>query len=106
MWEMMQMILNHSPDYSGREKIEQFVEMVDAEVLDKLKSPRVLNTHIRPSLYPEDFVKRKCKIVYLLRNPKDAYVSFFNHTRNIIPYSYDGKWADYFELAIQGKSKY
>ncbi|XP_064609554.1 LOW QUALITY PROTEIN: sulfotransferase 1C2A-like [Liolophura sinensis] len=54
----------------------------------------------------QDFVKRKCKDCVLIRNPKDAYVSFFNHTRSIKPYySYDGEWSDYFELAIQGKTE-
>lgn len=37
----------------------------------------------------------------VIRNPKDAGVSFFHHTRRL-PYGFDGAFDDYFELWLDG----
>ncbi|XP_067946880.1 sulfotransferase 1C2A-like [Watersipora subatra] len=44
-------------------------------------SPRTINTHYRPDVLPEEF--RKAKTVVVLRNPKDACVSWHHHEVNI-----------------------
>ena len=42
------------------------------------------------------------KVVYVSRNPKDACVSMFHHTRAIDSFTYDGTFGDFIELFLQG----
>lgn len=89
------------------EKSEQFLESQEAEVLEVHKSPRMLNTHLRPDRIPDDFISRKCKIIYIQRNPKDVFVSLYNHCRNLEHYyKYSGNFSGFFELALAGKGEY
>ena len=45
--------------------------------IDSLKSPRIFKEHLPLHLLPDDV--RKCKVIYLVRNPKDVVVSFQHH---------------------------
>lgn len=48
-----------------------------ASYLDSLKSPRIFKEHLPLHLLPDDV--RKCKVIYLVRNPKDVVVSYQHH---------------------------
>lgn len=48
-----------------------------ALVVDKLKSPRALVTHFPYHLMPASFHHSKAKVIYVMRNPKDVFVSFY-----------------------------
>ncbi|XP_072515379.1 sulfotransferase 2B1-like [Salminus brasiliensis] len=49
-------------------------------VVDKLKSPRAMVTHMPYHLMPASFYSSKAKVIYIARNPKDIVVSsFFFH---------------------------
>lgn len=43
------------------------------------------------------------KIVIVSRNPKDAGVSMFHHTKNIPPFCFDGQWHEFAPLFLAGK---
>ena len=45
------------------------------------------------------------KFIYVVRNPKDAIVSQYYHTRLIKPLGFDGDWDCFFELLMQGKAE-
>ncbi|KAK3091937.1 hypothetical protein FSP39_023838 [Pinctada imbricata] len=78
------------------------LEALSEDKYDALPSPRILNTHIDLGSWPQDFLKRKCKIIYLIRNPKDIAVSFYHH--HGIYSAYTGKWEHYLEdLYLSGK---
>ena len=92
------------------ERIERVKEMVMLEGMTKQNyetesAPRVFNTHIYFKYLPEDFRRRRCKILYILRNPKDAAVSFYNHHSKIKEYEYDGQWDSYLRRYIKGDGK-
>ena len=76
------------------------------EEFEKLPSPRILNTHVDFRYLPADVEKLKCKIVFVLRNPKDVMVSHYNHVVGCKAYKYDGKWENFYRLYVEGKSKY
>lgn len=100
------MLVQGKASYSPAIKESVMMEAVSNASLDAQSSPRVLNTHVSPDYIPPDFINRKCKIIYLLRNPKDMLVSMYNHTFNLLPfYGYEGTWAGYFELFMEGRGK-
>lgn len=48
-----------------------------ALVVDQLRSPRALVTHLPYHLMPASFHQSKAKVIYVMRNPKDVFVSFY-----------------------------
>lgn len=89
-----------------QEKTEQFLENVDQETLESQPSPRVLNTHVLPDIYPPDLVRKKCKILSIQRNPKDVLVSYYHHIKDRVMYGYEqGKWPAFFELCMTGNGE-
>ncbi|XP_013381327.1 bile salt sulfotransferase-like [Lingula anatina] len=92
---------------TGREELTDsikegtmFPEACAVESLEKLPSPRILDTHVPLKLFPEEALK-KSKIIYTLRNPKDAFVSGYHHRKNLKGgTSYCGTWNGYFDLTI------
>ncbi|XP_067949115.1 sulfotransferase 6B1-like isoform X1 [Watersipora subatra] len=77
MWEVISMLIRSSADYLTLSKNVCQVDFCPMSEIDTVfPSPRVLNTHLRIDLLPEEF--RKQKIVWGLRNPKDAATSFYH----------------------------
>ncbi|KAF8378783.1 hypothetical protein HHK36_030132 [Tetracentron sinense] len=52
-------------------------------VLDILPSPRLFATHIPYSSLPQSILDSGCPIVYICRNPKDAFVSLWHFLNKI-----------------------
>ena len=78
------MLQQGSTDYY-RESKEAFMleAMVDLKELDKVPSPRVLNTHLPYRWLPRKHIENGGKIVHVIRNPKDVNVSLFHFLRGI-----------------------
>ena len=55
--------------------------------LTSFTSPRLFSTHLPYSLLPISTKNSTCKIVYLCRNPKDTFVSFWHFTNKLSPTS-------------------
>jgi len=51
------------------------------EQVNKLASPRVIKTHLSIDMLPNQVLKKKVKLIYVCRNPRDAVVSYHNHWR-------------------------
>ena len=105
VWEITGMLLNGSADRIQGMKEMAMLETMTCDDLDKMMSPRILNTHVHYSHIADDFKKKQCKIIYITRNPKDIAVSFFNHHLKLIEYNYTGHWKDYLHRFIDGKGK-
>ncbi|KAF8662662.1 hypothetical protein HU200_056264 [Digitaria exilis] len=50
----------------------------DLDYIESLPSPRLLATHLPLSLLPSGVCKAGCRIVYLCREPKDAFTSMWH----------------------------
>ena len=51
-------------------------------------------------------IKRKVRAIVVTRNPKDACVSFFYHSRNVKPLQYSGPWHDFVQRYTRGDVPY
>ncbi|XP_072050084.1 sulfotransferase 1B1-like [Amphiura filiformis] len=54
------------------------------EIMDSWESPRIISTHMHERHMPPDAWTKKAKIIYLGRNPKDVFCSFFEYTLPIM----------------------
>ncbi|VDI24742.1 Hypothetical predicted protein, partial [Mytilus galloprovincialis] len=106
VWEIIQMLHTQKAELIEYSKMKCMIESMSKESFDSLPSPRILNTHLEFSMLPKDFLRRKCKIVYTLRNPKDVAVSYYHHHRGLLMYNYDGSWDGYLERFLEGNLDY
>ncbi|XP_072042827.1 sulfotransferase 1C1-like [Amphiura filiformis] len=76
------------------------------EIIDKMKSPRTIKSHLPGHLLPPDVMEKKSRIVYVARNPKDLAVSYyyFSMGNPTLP-QYD-TWNDFFDDFCAGKTVY
>ncbi|KAJ3705092.1 hypothetical protein LUZ61_008797 [Rhynchospora tenuis] len=58
--------------------IEHVYAARDEQYLETLPSPRVLGSHLSYSMLPESIKTSNCPIVYICREPKDVFVSFWH----------------------------
>lgn len=71
--------------------------------LRKLRSPRLMATHLPLSLIPKQLRQGKCKIIYVVRNPKDNAVSYYHHHRmSTFLGNFKGSWEEFLNLYMKG----
>jgi hypothetical protein len=73
------------------------------EALNTIIKPRVIKTHLPFSLIPYN---KSAKYLCVLRNPKDACVSYYYHTKGRAHSQFDGDFHDYFNSWIKGEIPY
>ncbi|KAJ8299712.1 hypothetical protein KUTeg_023772 [Tegillarca granosa] len=99
LWEIVNMLIKGKAEYEKGRKIPTVIEHAKQEHLGEMTSPRVLSTHMKFKYIPKDFIQKKCKIVYIQRNPKDVAVSFYKY-RNSEFESMNISWEDYLYIYV------
>ncbi|KAK4315861.1 hypothetical protein Pmani_012943 [Petrolisthes manimaculis] len=61
--------------------------------------PRTIKTHLSLSLLPQNLLDTS-KVVYLARNPKDAIVSFYHHSRIFKNHNYTGTFDEFVQFFL------
>ncbi|XP_033752616.1 sulfotransferase 1C2-like [Pecten maximus] len=79
VWEILTMLTRGTTEYATGPKEDTMLEFRSVDKLNALTSPRVLNTHLRLSNLPKQLIEKKCKLIFVVRNPKDTVVSMYNH---------------------------
>lgn len=106
LWEITSMLVQGKAERIDAIKEWNMLEGMRQQAFDSLPSPRILNTHVYFRHLPKDFKNRKCKILYMIRNPKDVAVSFYNHHEKVLEYEYSGAWEHYLSRFIKGYVDY
>ncbi|PFX15401.1 Sulfotransferase 1C4 [Stylophora pistillata] len=77
------------------------------KVFTSFPKPRVFKTHLPYSLVPMGLDEaNKPRYIYVMRNPKDVFVSIYNHRRNM-PYLVEfPTWDEAFKRLITGDSAF
>ena len=105
LWEVVGMLLRGKAERIKVEKEHYMLECSDAETLEKLESPRILNSHIYKEQVPETILQNN-KIILISRNPKDIAVSWYNHNVADLETDYEGKFPAFYELYRVGNGEY
>lgn len=106
VWEIVNMLINQKATRISSMKESAMLEGSSRNIMQSMSSPRILNTHLLFCDIPRDFVEKKCKIIYILRNPKDVAVSFYNHHVRLLDYEYSGTWRSYLTRFLSGRGEW
>ncbi|XP_045021448.1 sulfotransferase 6B1-like [Bubalus bubalis] len=85
------------------------IELGDISKFEELKTyceRRVIPTHLSYSMLPMNVKQKQCKIIYIIRNPKDIAVSFFHYYRDNPNLPSIETWHEFFELFLKGDVVY
>ncbi|CAH1790862.1 unnamed protein product [Owenia fusiformis] len=81
-----------------------YEEMCQAEnvghKLDDIPSRRIIRTHQMTKTVPQDVWDKKCKVINMVRHPKDVAVSFYKHLTATKVYGYQGTWEGYLPMFL------
>ncbi|KAL6850283.1 hypothetical protein ACP4OV_020910 [Aristida adscensionis] len=75
-------LLTHHP-----QELVPFIEIPwdgDLRYVETLPSPRLLSTHMPHSVLPNSVTERGCRIVYICRNPKDTFISWWHFQNKLL----------------------
>ncbi|KAH9492169.1 Sulfotransferase cytosolic 1B member 1 [Bulinus truncatus] len=103
--EIIKMLMSKSSNLKTANTLntrECFLEQRAVSNWDKKESPRILFTHVPFRFIPKQALKKKIKIIYLDRNPKDVLVSYYNHMhKHVAPLNYPGTFEQFFHLSLE-----
>ncbi|XP_071997013.1 sulfotransferase 6B1-like [Engystomops pustulosus] len=100
------LFLLHNKEPTLDQAMLEFGKPEKYEDLKQKPSPRVLSSHVTYENIPKSFFEKKTKILIILRNPKDAAVSYYHFTNNnpVLP-SYSS-WDLFFKDFLAGEVIY
>lgn len=107
LWEMIRMLCKGQVEYDQHTKEAHTVDFMTAAMLEKMPSPRPLNSHFLHRHIPQQIFTKKTKTIVLHRDPKDVAVSWYHHmigTEGLFPYN--GEFHDFLELYLEGTVPY
>lgn len=85
------------------------IELGDISKFEELKmysKRRVIPTHLSYDMLPVNVKQKQCKIIYVIRNPKDTAVSLFHYYRDNPNLPCIETWAAFLELFLSGDVVY
>ncbi|XP_060929710.1 sulfotransferase 2B1-like [Limanda limanda] len=111
MQEILRLVLNGG-DLKPIQTIPNFdrVPWLEGErlsfVVDQLKSPRALVTHLPYHLMPASFHTSKAKVIYVVRDPKDVLVSSYYFHQMAALLEDPGTFDEFLEKFLDGRVAY
>ncbi|KAJ4745292.1 Sulfotransferase [Rhynchospora pubera] len=83
--------------------IEHVYAVRDEQYLETLPWPRVLGSHLSYSMLPKSIKTSKCPIVYICREPKDVFVSFWRMSLRLEGLKEPPSFTQAFKLFCEGR---
>ncbi|XP_027762008.1 sulfotransferase 6B1-like [Empidonax traillii] len=80
----------------------EFGDISKLEELNNLSSKRIIPTHLDYNMLPQNFKNKKCKMIYICRNPKDTAVSMYHYYRDNPNLPTVDTWTAFFDLFLKG----
>jgi len=81
------------------------LEFFSEDIINNMPSPRILDTHLTPSLVPQDIFAKKGRVILLYRNPKDTVTSLYHHYRKMKEIGYTLSWNCHVENWMKGRGR-
>lgn len=101
-WQMIYMVLNGRSEFM-KGYANQMIEGQTPETIQRPGSPRILNTHLLPKHLPANLLTCGCKIIHIMRNPKDILVSLFHHYKSMPSVNFTCSWDSHLSLMVSDK---
>lgn len=106
LWDQLRLILTGKTQLDDLDKDAAMLEYNSHGELDSYQeSPRVLNTHLWFTQFPQQVMTKRTKLVILYRQPKDVCVSWYVLHRDGPWYEYDGEFKDWVQPFLNGHGK-
>ncbi|RWS28637.1 sulfotransferase-like protein [Leptotrombidium deliense] len=77
-----------------------FLEPMGAKAAESMQKPGAIKTHLPFNVVPYN---KNAKYIYVMRNPKDACVSFYYHTLRVKAHEFEGDFHDYMLTWLRGE---
>lgn len=101
------MLVNKTAELEKSAKSNTMLEALpDLSIIESLPSPRIIDTHFQFQYLPQKHIENRCKIVHMMRNPKDVMVSLYHHAKKDKMLDLNIGWNEFFEVWMDGKSKF
>ncbi|XP_068129137.1 sulfotransferase 6B1-like [Hyperolius riggenbachi] len=81
----------------------EFGDVSRLEELDNISSRRIIPTHLNYHMLPDSFKAKKCKVIYIIRNPKDTAVSLFHYYKDNPNLPTIDSWNNFFDMYLRGQ---
>ncbi|XP_041373954.1 sulfotransferase 1A1-like [Gigantopelta aegis] len=106
VFEILNMLIKGKAEYTEHWKNSSMLERVPVEEFKDRPSPRILQTHSTFRFLPKQVVDKKCRIIYVERNPKSVCVSLFNHLRDRKQLREGVDWPQFLTMFLNGTVPY
>ncbi|CAH1793726.1 unnamed protein product [Owenia fusiformis] len=103
VWEIIQRLLHGIDSFVGPLQKDLSVFDLNTDGIKHFPQPRVISSHLRREFAPEDIFKKGSKVVYLVRDPRDAMVSWYKFIQRQDAFQYDGSRDGFLSLYFQDK---
>ncbi|XP_049740800.1 sulfotransferase 6B1-like [Elephas maximus indicus] len=84
----------------------EFGDISKFEELKMVSKQRVIPTHLSYDMLPMKIKIKQCKVIYVVRNPKDTAVSLYHYYRDNPNLPPTATWAEFLELFLRGDVVY
>ncbi|XP_071116859.1 sulfotransferase 1B1-like isoform X2 [Haliotis cracherodii] len=103
IWEIVAMLRSGASTPIQELMEGHITDFMKLDDLERQASPRTLTTHRYSVELPEEIFHMGCKIIYLVRDPKDICVSYYHHLTQLKRLDYEGHFSDFVLLFLEGK---
>ncbi|KAK1167085.1 sulfotransferase 6B1-like [Acipenser oxyrinchus oxyrinchus] len=106
--EIMKNLYHSHSEANGVSKVTltsplEFGDLSRFDELRNLPNKRLIPTHLNYEMIPVQFKTKKCKMIYVIRNPKDTAVSLYHYYKQNPNLPKIEKWSTFLEMFLKGE---